>query len=130
MGAGIARDIADRIPAAYDADKFTVRGDASKIGTYTAVSVPTKTSPVSLFMVVNAYTQVIPSWSNRNVFEYDGFERILNSLAVEYKGSRFGFPYIGMGLAGGDKTRIIPMIEAFADKVTLAGGTVTLVEFG
>jgi hypothetical protein len=34
-----------------------------------------------------------------------------------------------MGLAGGDKTVIIQMIEDFAERVALEGGTVTLVEF-
>jgi hypothetical protein len=36
---------------------------------------------------------------------------------------------IGMGLAGGDPDRIIPMIEAFAQRVAVQGGTVTLVEY-
>jgi hypothetical protein len=35
-----------------------------------------------------------------------------------------------MGLAGGDRSRIIKMLEDFADKVSANGGTVTLVEFG
>jgi hypothetical protein len=35
-----------------------------------------------------------------------------------------------MGLAGGDKDIIIPMIESFAEQVSAKGGTVTLVEFG
>jgi hypothetical protein len=42
----------------------------------------------------------------------------------------FGFPYIGMGLAGGDKQRIISLLEWFTDLVETAGGSVTLVEFG
>ena len=129
MGAGIAVAIANRIPAAYEADKNTRVGELSKLGTYTKATAMTRTNPVKLFTVINAYTQYSPS-VKRDVFEYEGFQRILDSLAVEYKGSRFGFPYIGMGLAGGDKKRIIPMIEAFAGKVTLANGTVTLVEFG
>jgi hypothetical protein len=35
-----------------------------------------------------------------------------------------------MGLAGGDKKRILAMIEDFAKKVSAQGGSVTLVEFG
>jgi hypothetical protein len=35
-----------------------------------------------------------------------------------------------MGLAGGDKDIIIPMIDMFAERVSAEGGTVTLVEFG
>jgi hypothetical protein len=35
-----------------------------------------------------------------------------------------------MGLAGGDKDRIIAMLEDFAEKISAQGGSVTLVEFG
>jgi hypothetical protein len=34
------------------------------------------------------------------------------------------------GLAGGDKSRILPMLEAFAKEILATGGSVTLVEFG
>jgi hypothetical protein len=34
-----------------------------------------------------------------------------------------------MGLAGGDKDRIMNMIIEFANDITAAGGSVTLVEF-
>ena len=52
-------------------------------------------------------------------------------MAHTYPGGRFGFPYIGMGLAGGDKDRILSMLEGFAKTIdkAAAGGTVTLVEF-
>ena len=55
---------------------------------------------------------------------------ILKKLEYIYPTARIGFPYIGMGLAGGDKDIIIPMIELFAEKIARTGGSVTLVEFG
>ena len=45
------------------------------------------------------------------------------------KKKRFGFPYIGMGLAGGNKERIIDMLEHFAEELEPWGGSVTLVNF-
>jgi hypothetical protein len=63
-------------------------------------------------------------------FEYSSFEVILKKFAHEYGPFKIGFPYIGMGLAGGDKDRIIAMIEDFAEKISATGGSVTLVEFG
>jgi hypothetical protein len=36
---------------------------------------------------------------------------------------------IGMGLAGGDKERILTMMDNFSQKVESQGGSVTLVEF-
>jgi hypothetical protein len=35
-----------------------------------------------------------------------------------------------MGLAGGDRRRIMALIENFAQEISAKGGTVTLVEFG
>jgi hypothetical protein len=64
-----------------------------------------------------------------DVFEYTAFELILQKLCHAYGNKRIGLPYIGMGLAGGDKEVILEQIEYFATRVTETGGTVTLVEF-
>ena len=81
------------------------------------------------FLIVNAYTQIGFSPRNMDHFEYASFEVILKKMAHEYGPFNIGLPYIGMGLAGGNKDIIIPMIEDFAEKITPQGGTVTLVEF-
>lgn len=123
MGAGIAKQIREKYPRAFHADKATKPGDKSKLGTYSV-------SKGKTFDIVNAYTQYNFSRSdNKDLFEYEAFEKVLNSLVVEYSGKRFGFPYIGMGLAGGDKDRIIGMLEDFSTKIEETGGSVTLVEF-
>ena len=80
------------------------------------------------FIVINAYTQLHYLPRGVDHFEYESFYLILKKLEV-LGGVRFGFPYIGMGLAGGDKDRIIAMLEDFAEKVSTKGGSVTLVEF-
>jgi hypothetical protein len=66
--------------------------------------------------------------TGEDVFEYTAFQLILEKL-LRLGAVRFGFPYIGMGLAGGDKDVIMAMIENFADQVSTQGGSVTLVEF-
>jgi hypothetical protein len=68
--------------------------------------------------------------TGEDVFEYTAFALVLQKLVRAYGQNRIGLPYIGMGLAGGDKNRIIPMIEEFAEQVAARGGSVTLVEFG
>jgi hypothetical protein len=68
--------------------------------------------------------------TGEDVFEYAAFELILRKLHHVYGNKRIGFPYIGCGLAGGNKDIIISMIEDFAEKISLTGGSVTLVEFG
>ena len=125
MGGGIAREIRERYPVVASVDMETLRGDYRKLGTWTECDAGEK----SRFTVINAYTQYNMS-QGTDVFEYTAFQLILEKMAFVYPGKRIGLPYIGMGLAGGDRDTIIPMIEWFAERVALEGGTVTLVEFG
>jgi O-acetyl-ADP-ribose deacetylase (regulator of RNase III) len=122
MGGGIAREIRERYPMAAEVDNETLKGDYCKLGNFT-------TAFTGKFLIVNAYTQYNMSQGN-DVFEYTAFLLILEKLLYAYGDKRIGLPYIGMGLAGGDRETIIPMIEEFAYRVAAKGGTVTLVEFG
>jgi O-acetyl-ADP-ribose deacetylase (regulator of RNase III) len=124
MGGGIAREIRERYPVAASVDMETVNGDYRKLGTWTECDA----GETNRFTIVNAYTQYNMS-QGTDVFEYTAFQMILEKLAFVYPGKRIGLPYIGMGLAGGDRDTIIPMIKWFAERVALEGGTVTLVEF-
>jgi O-acetyl-ADP-ribose deacetylase (regulator of RNase III) len=125
MGGGIAREIRQRYPGIAEVDAKTVKGDYNKLGTWTSDLV---IDDDFRFMVINAYTQYNMS-TGEDVFEYTAFALILQKLVHAYGQCHIGLPYIGMGLAGGDKDRIIPMIEEFAKQVAAKGGTVTLVEF-
>lgn len=126
MGGGIAREIRKRYPMAAAQDESTKKGDYTKLGNWT-VGVDDLKDPK--FLIINAYTQYNMS-TGEDVFEYVAFALILQKLVHAYGDKRIGIPYIGMGLAGGDKDIIIPMIEDFAKKVSVTGGSVTLVEFG
>lgn len=125
MGGGIAREIRERYPAAALFDNETEKGDYNKLGNYTLVY-PEFTN--GRFMIVNAYTEYNMS-QGTDVFEYTAFLLILEKLLYACGDKRIGLPYIGMGLAGGDRETIIPMIEEFAYRVAERGGSVTLVEF-
>jgi O-acetyl-ADP-ribose deacetylase (regulator of RNase III) len=134
MGSGIAREIRARYPSAYAIDASTEQGDYNKLGNYTMVPAGLDRAE-SKFVIVNAYTQYNFNGSGVNgqvfndVFEYDSFKLILQKLAYLYPTARFGFPAIGMGLAGGNKTRIMGMLAEFSLTVTESGGSFTLVEF-
>ena len=134
MGSGIAREIRERYPQAYMADLATESGDYNKLGTYT-MAPSSFYPPESKFVIINAYTQYNFNGSGVNggvfndVFEYDSFKLILQKLAYLYPTARFGFPMIGMGLAGGNKTRIMALLAEFSLKISESGGTFTLVEF-
>jgi O-acetyl-ADP-ribose deacetylase (regulator of RNase III) len=122
MGGGIAREIRERYPMCAEIDRLTERGEYMKLGNWTEFDSGT-------FTIINAYTQYNMS-QGTDVFEYSAFELILQKLCYSYGTKRIGLPYIGMGLAGGDKDTIIPMIRDFAEDISNLGGSVTLVEFG
>lgn len=133
MGSGIAVEIRTRYPEAYDADtalslklQDDTNSQVQKLGCYSTHLVKGDHK----FLIVNAYTQVMFSPRGIDHFEYASFEVILQKMLHEYGVFKIGFPYIGMGLAGGDKDRIITMIQDFAAQVSAKGGSVTLVEFG
>jgi O-acetyl-ADP-ribose deacetylase (regulator of RNase III) len=121
MGGGIAREIRERYPMAALVDNETEKGDYNKLGNYT-------TAFTGKFLIVNAYTQYNMS-QGTDVFEYTAFQLILEKLIHAYGDKRIGLPYIGMGLAVGNKEIILNMITEFAHGVQAAGGSVTLVEF-
>ena len=133
MGSGIAKEIRERYPRAYDADTLATKqwkNPVAKLGNFSTYATYGKPSDGEYpFIIVNAYTQLHYLPRGVDHFEYESFYLILKKLAV-LGGVRFGFPYIGMGLAGGNKDRIIAMLEDFAEKVSAKGGSVTLVEFG
>ena len=129
MGAGLAPQIAKRYPLAEAVDSDTRKGSISKLGNWTMAWSTNDNPNQKEFRIINAYTQYVTSQQGEDVFEYAAFELILRKLAHEYGAQRYGLPYIGMGLAGGDKKRIMALIEDFAKVISAKGGTVTLVEF-
>jgi O-acetyl-ADP-ribose deacetylase (regulator of RNase III) len=129
FGSGIAKEIRERYPQAYEADTLATQqwqNPVAKLGNFSTYATIVNDHP---FIIVNAYTQVNFMPRGIDHFEYESFYLILKKLEVLGPKVRFGLPYVGMGLAGGDKDRIIPMIEDFAVRVTANNGSVTLVEF-
>ena len=122
MGGGIAYQIQEHFPDARLADDETVRGDAGKLGTYTI-------GMHGRLVILNCYTQFSIAREGQDVFEYNAFERVLNKIAMRFGRWRIGLPLIGMGLAGGDPERIMPILEAFAQRMEEKGGSATLVEW-
>ncbi len=105
MGAGIAKQIKLAFPDAYRVDQKTEKGSRRKLGTYTTSYGP----PCD---IINAYTQYDYN-GRKDLFEYEAFEEILKNLNKAYKTSEIGFPLIGCGLAGGNKERILALIQTY-----------------
>lgn len=129
MGSGIAKEIRERFPQAHIADRDYDRYMTGEHNRYQKLGTYTISQTKQPFIIVNAYTQYNYLPRGIDHFEYTAFAVILQKLIYNYGTLRFGFPYIGMGLAGGNKQRIITMLEEFAEKVFIKGGSTTLVEF-
>lgn len=121
MGGGIARAIRDTWPAVYRADLAATTRDRSMLGSYsTAVFIVGDKD----LRIINAYTQFGISHGD-DVFEYEAFERVLERIAIDYPDATIGMPLIGCGLAGGDKERILGIIESAPNT-----DNITVVVFG
>lgn len=125
MGSGIAKQIKDKYPEAYKADTEYDALPYQKLGNFSRAKIYSSTN----FTIVNAYTQYEYLPRGVDHFEYASFAVILQKLAHYWGNYDYGFPYIGMGLAGGDSERIISMLEEFATVVEAKGGSATLVEY-
>lgn len=126
MGSGIAKSLRERYPGVYEADCIateTWKVPLDKLGNFSYYSTASLIKPDHNFTIVSAYTQLDYLPRGIDHFEYESFNLILKKLKI-FGNVRFGFPYIGMGLAGGDSSKIIPMLEEFGKDMDA-----TLVEF-
>lgn len=113
MGSGIAKHIRAAFPEAYEADLTTKKGDRSKLGTFSEVTVERNGHQIT---IINAYTQYHYG-GNKDHFEYDTFPKLLQSVKEKYGHKKIGLPLIGCGLAGGDEAKILHMIKENLDNV-------------
>lgn len=119
MGAGIAKQIKQQFPAAFEADLKTAKG-AQKLGT---ISFATVRAHDHSFTIVNGYTQV--HWRGSGVkVDYEAIRSVMRHVKTQFSRSRIGYPRIGAGLAGGDWQRIALIIIE-----ELSGENHTLVEY-
>jgi O-acetyl-ADP-ribose deacetylase (regulator of RNase III) len=126
MGSGIAREIRNTWPNAYEADKQTPLGDYNKLGTYSKWNTFENDRNLT---IINAYTQYHYNRYNEKkcLFEYTAFELILQKLAHAFPRWHIAFPMIGSGLAGGDPNIITNMISSFSSQLETTGGNTSLV---
>lgn len=118
MGSGIAKTVKTKYPGAFE----VYRNSKMLPGTWSVWFGPK-------FGIINAITQDRYLPRGKDHFEYDAFKDILESLLLTFPDRDWGIPYIGMGLAGGDSSRILDILEDFASKVSDTQGSVTLVEY-
>lgn len=118
MGSGIAKQVKGKYPEAY---RVYLKSQPAA-GKWSSWDGPD-------FTIINAVTQIHYLPRGIDHFEYKAFETILEELSQVYPTSDFGFPLIGMGLAGGDANRIMHLLEQFAETIESSGGSATLVRY-
>ncbi len=107
FGAGIALQIMQQFPEAYEMDKTTEYADKKKIGTYSFVRIVRNGK---MFHIVNAYTQY-EYGIDKIRCNYNAIDSVFRKISDVYNGKRIGYPKIGAGLAGGDWNIISEIIE-------------------
>ena len=104
MGKGIALDIKKYFPEAYEADCLTIKGDKSKLGSYTKC---TKIINVRPLVIINAYTQYTYYFTTemdktQPLVSYGAVKEVFTEINKDFAGRIVGIPKIGAGLAMGD----------------------------
>lgn len=120
MGAGIARQIKEQFPKAYQADRSTPIGDQSKLGEISWAKEKTTSGEL---IIINGYTQFDYKGSGQKV-DYEAIRSVFQKIKEQFSGLRIGYPAIGAGLGGGDWRIIAQIIEE-----ELEGEDHTFVEF-
>ena len=126
MNSGIAKEIRDRYPVAYEEDCKSTKGDKQKLGGFTWCLGVTDDHT---FVIVNGYTQYDYGYDGNQFCDYDAirsvFRCIKNYFGEKKPTLRIGYPKIGCGLAGGDWDVVSKIIDE-----ELEGMDHTYVEFG
>lgn len=107
MGAGIAAQIKERYPAAYNADRFSDLGPISKLGNFTFAFIPKDK------VIFNLYTQYNPG-PNAEPFLIATCFNKMKLLLERFEGlktAKIGIPMIGCGIGGLNWDDIKPIIE-------------------
>lgn len=119
MSKGFAKSIKELYPIAYQRDCFTQKGDYNKLGWFTFVKTPNHINGKSI-TIINAYTQY-QYWGKKELADVFAIRECFRKIKIQFSGSRFVYPKIGAGLAGGDWEVISKIIdtELFNEDTTL-----------
>ena len=104
MSGGIAKQIRQAFPKAYEADRGTTACHSRKIGSLSFAKV--KLENGKYLVIVNGYTQLLAGGQ----VNYHAVREVMKQVKQNFYGKRIGYPMIGSGMAGGDWDRIKDII--------------------
>ena len=105
MAAGIAKQIVKEYPEVRDADNLTIRGEKSKLGTYSVATVGEK-------FIFNLYGQFLPGPNTQEEKLKESLQKMATFLYPIRNKVRIGLPMLGCGIGGGNWKRIESIIES------------------
>lgn len=112
MNSGIAKQIRQEFPEAYDADLASVRGSFAKLGGYTYALHPI--NDYKFLVIFNLYGQYVYGYDGKRYVEYDALAKCFRSLSrLVSTTEKIGMPKLGCGLAGGDWEVVEPLINLY-----------------
>lgn len=100
MGVGIALQIKNKYPVAYEIDRNDTRGPLQRLGDMTILKNEDLT-------VVNLYTQYNPG----NNLNYTALRLGLFKVNQKFTNKKIGLPLIGCGIAGGNWPKVRQIIK-------------------
>ena len=120
MGAGIAAQIREHFPSAFEADRRTTIGDYRKLSNWTSSMV--KIGNHKLF-IINLYTQFLPGPD----FMLSALDLGLFKFRHEFfdaENLKIGLPWIGCGIGGGNQKEVGTVLNKYSEHLDL-----TVVEY-
>lgn len=126
MGAGIAKQIKEQYPEAYEIDckdypSWELPSD--RLGSFTFVKYGRKhcgQSGHNTAYIINAYTQET-YWDNERMLSYQAIKDVFTKIknTPSFNKLAIGIPFIGCGLAGGDWKEVSQILEEVFDDRTI-----------
>lgn len=108
---GLAKQIKEAYPFAYQVDKETEYGDYNKLGNYSVYTHKSFEEHVPFRLILNIYSQY-DMGRDKCYTDYDAMRVALRKINKAYKGKKIGLPkFMGCGLAGGDWSIVQPIIK-------------------
>ena len=110
MGAGLAKEIKEKMPEVWQVDQETQKGNIQKLGNFSFVHY----KELNL-RVLNCYTQYRYGRNHEDGDEmpvdYEAITLCLRKINNLFPGKSIGLPLIGCGLAGGNWNIVEKIIE-------------------
>lgn len=114
MGGGVAWVIRQEYPGAWQADQNTIKGDRSKLGTFTSWTGNHARLPNRTVTIVNLYGQYDYGTNKVNA-DYDAIKRGLEAVNRTFTNNVIGLPFAGAGLAKGSPVVLFSIFKEVFD---------------